>query len=60
LDYSVRLGDEALQDVAWAYPFPDRELSGTNDLAAFFSDRPTEPFVTRETLPRARTAASCW
>jgi len=52
--WSVRLGDEVFEDLAWAYDFPTRQLLPIAGLIAFYNEK-VDVFVDGVEEERPRT-----
>jgi uncharacterized protein (DUF427 family) len=52
--WSVRIGDETHQDLAWAYDFPTRQLLPITGLVAFYNEK-VDMFIDDEPIPRPVT-----
>jgi uncharacterized protein (DUF427 family) len=48
--YSIRLGDDVVENIAWHYPFPDRGYEPIQNLLAFYQERIADFFVDGERL----------
>jgi uncharacterized protein (DUF427 family) len=52
--WSVRIGDDVHQDLAWSYVFPTRDLLPITGLIAFYNEK-VDTFVDDEPIPRPVT-----
>jgi len=52
--WSVRIGDDVHQDLAWSYAFPTRDLLPITGLIAFYNEK-VDTFVDDEPIPRPVT-----
>jgi uncharacterized protein (DUF427 family) len=52
--WSVRVGDQIHQDLAWAYDFPTRQLQPIAGMIAFYNEK-TDIYLDGELLARPRT-----
>jgi uncharacterized protein (DUF427 family) len=55
--WSAQVGDRAVDDIAWSYPFPIPECPKIEGLVAFFNER-TDITVDDEPQPRPQTVWS--
>ena len=53
--YSVRVGDQVAEDIAWYYPFPHAEVAKIQNLIAFYDEKVDAVYVDDEKQARPKT-----
>lgn len=53
--YSVRIGDQVVEDIAWYYPFPHLEVGKIQNLISFYDEKVDAVYVDGEKQDRPKT-----